>query len=81
MLGDSRAYDFTAIASSLIAHEAPPSWRRRIRSSYHMVGDHSLADLDAELEQLTVEAHPRAAVISGSDRRQIHLPHLWLLKT
>src|ERR1700683_3048903 len=42
-------------AFGLIAQEAPPSRGRRTSSSYHVLGDCGLADLDAELEQLAMD--------------------------
>jgi len=42
-------------ALGVIPQEGPPVLRRCSPSSHHVLGDRSLADLDAELEQLTVD--------------------------
>src|ERR1035437_4344910 len=42
-------------AFGVIAEEASPGLRRRPSSSHHVLGHRSLADLDAELKQLTVD--------------------------
>ena len=42
-------------ALGVIPQEGPPVLRRRSSSSHHVFGDCSLADLDAELEQLAID--------------------------
>jgi hypothetical protein len=42
-------------AFGVIAQEAAPGRGRRTSSSHHVLRDDRLADLDAELEQLTVD--------------------------
>jgi hypothetical protein len=41
-------------AGSVISQEGAPGRGRRTSSSHHVLGDRSLADFDAELEQLTM---------------------------
>ena len=49
--------DVRSNAGGLIAREATPGRRRRPSSSHHILGNRGSAYLDAELEQLAVEAH------------------------
>ena len=55
-------------AFGLIAQEAPPSRGRLTSSSHHVLGNRSLTDLDAELEQLAMDPgrSPRAGWIGSS---------------
>src|ERR1700730_19037680 len=54
----------------LIEQEATPGKRRRSSSSHHVLGDCRLADLDAELEQFTVDSRCTPEGIGAA-----HLPN------
>jgi hypothetical protein len=54
----------------LIEQEATPGWRRCISSSHHVLGDCRLADLDAELEELSVNPGRAPERVGG-----VHLPN------
>ncbi len=58
--------------SGLVAKEAPPGRRRRTSSSHHVLGDRGLADLDAELEDLTMDSGRSPERVGG-----VHLPN-WI---
>src|SRR3984893_152471 len=57
-------------ALGLIAQEAAPGRRRRPSSSHHVLGDGRLADLDAELEQFTMDSRCSPKWVGG-----VHLPN------
>src|SRR5216683_240837 len=48
-----------------------PGWRRCTSSSHHVLGDCRLADLDAELEELSVNPRRAPQRVGG-----VHLPNL-----